>query len=65
MITANGLFRPFALVDGRAVATWRITADTIEIEPLEPISETDNSALRDEAADVGRFLSGAAARETA
>src|SRR6185436_10800684 len=24
IVTDNGLFRPFALVDGRAVATWRL-----------------------------------------
>jgi hypothetical protein len=64
VITANGLFRPFALIDGRAVATWRITADRIEVQALEPISETDDSALREEAADVGRFLFGKASQET-
>ena len=62
VITTNGLFRPFALVDGRAVATWRIAADTVEIDPLERISEADSRALRDDAADVRRFLSGTATR---
>jgi hypothetical protein len=58
VITTNGVFRPFALVDGRAVATWRIKAGTVEIEQLEPISETDSRALEAEAADVRRFLAG-------
>lgn len=64
MITVNGLFRPFALVDGRAVATWRLAADRIEIEPLEPVSTAASRALCEDAADVRRFLRGPPTPET-
>ncbi len=54
----NGLFRPFALVRGRAVATWRMAGGEVALEPLGPISRTDARALEVDAADVARFLAG-------
>lgn len=56
LVTVNGLFRPFALVGGRAVATWRISRGTVHLEPLEPVAEPDRAALEADAADVERFL---------
>jgi hypothetical protein len=56
LVTSNGLFRPFAMVDGRAVATWRFTKGKVTIEPLSRIARTTSAALEKEAADVERFL---------
>lgn len=56
LVTTNGLFRPFALVEGRAVATWRLAAGRLTIEPLEPVPEPVLTALETDAADVRRFL---------
>jgi hypothetical protein len=56
IVTVNGLFRPFALVGGRAVGIWRMPAGRVELEPLDPITREDTSALRDEARDVTRFM---------
>jgi hypothetical protein len=56
LVTVNGLFRPFALVGGRAVATWRLERGTVRLEPLEPIADTDRAALDADGADVERFL---------
>jgi len=51
-VIAGGLFRPFALVDGRIAATWRLGRDGVELEPFEPLP----AALERDAADVVRFL---------
>jgi hypothetical protein len=53
LVTSNGLFRPFALVDGRAVATWTPTSG---IAPLEAIPAAARAALEAELVDVRRFL---------
>jgi hypothetical protein len=45
LVTDNGLFRPFALVDGRAVATWRIAGATLTVEALEPLDRETSDAL--------------------
>jgi len=56
LVTANGLFRPFAMVDGRAVATWRLARGKVEIEPLVRIPTAARTALDEDAADVERFM---------
>jgi hypothetical protein len=56
LITVNGLFRPFALVGGRAVATWRLRGDEVEVEPFGRLRRADAAALRADAEDVVRFL---------
>lgn len=56
LVTVNGIFRPFALVDGRAVATWRLAAGEVTIEPLERLTKKAMSALEADAAEVRRFL---------
>ena len=58
LVTSNGLFRPFALVDGRAAAIWKLAGGKVEIEPLTRIKAKDFATLRTEAADVARFLDG-------
>lgn len=59
LVTRNGIFHPFALVGGRAVARWRFPKGAVELEPLEQISRRAGAALEAEAADVARFLAGA------
>jgi hypothetical protein len=56
LITVNGLFRPFALVTGRAAALWRLQSGAVALEPLEELGARQLTALRREARDVVRFL---------
>jgi winged helix DNA-binding protein len=56
LVTNNGLFRPFAMVKGRAVATWRLNRGKVTIEPLGRISKQATAALAADAADVERFM---------
>jgi hypothetical protein len=58
LITTNGIFRPFALVRGKAVAMWRLRDGNVELEPFERLRRDDAAALEDEAAAVLRFLAG-------
>lgn len=55
-ITVNGLFRPFALIRGRAAGTWSMRRDEVVVEPFEPLTRQDAAALDAEAAAVRRFL---------
>ena len=56
IITVNGLFRPFALVEGRAVATWRLPGGVVELDWLAEVPAAAQEALAADAADVRRFL---------
>ena len=56
LVTVNGLFRPFAMVEGRAVATWRLAGGRVDIEPLGPIPKAARAALDADAVDVERFM---------
>ncbi|HET8639846.1 MAG TPA: winged helix DNA-binding domain-containing protein [Solirubrobacterales bacterium] len=58
LVTTNGLFRPFALVDGRAAAIWRLSDGKVSIEPFGTLAAGVRAALDAEAADVAHFLSG-------
>jgi len=67
IVTSNGVFRPFALVDGRAVASWRFVGSgprlSIEIDPFPSAAfrravKAHQAELDAEAADVVRFLNG-------
>ncbi len=66
IVTTNGIFRAFALVDGRAVATWSLAGGRIGLAPFGRLSKATRAALDAEADDVLRFLgaTGVAARET-
>jgi hypothetical protein len=61
LIADNGLFRPFALVDGRAAGTWTLRGGAVTLDPFEPLAPGDDAALAADAADVVRFLGGVAA----
>jgi hypothetical protein len=56
LVTDNGLFRPFAMIDGRAVATWRLSGGKVTIEHLSKVSEKDAATLEADAARVLEFL---------
>jgi hypothetical protein len=56
-ITVEGLFRPFALVRGRAVATWRLSGAEVALTSLQPLTRTQQAALRADALEVVRYLS--------
>jgi hypothetical protein len=56
IVTVNGLFRPFALVGGRAVATWSIARDEVTLKPFVPLAREDRAALGSQARDVVRYL---------
>jgi hypothetical protein len=56
IVTVNGLFRPFALVRGRAVAVWSMSAGKIAIEPFARLTRRDTAALNADAEDVARYL---------
>jgi hypothetical protein len=57
IVTVNGLFRPFALAGGRAVATWTIAGGQIALAPFAELDPETRAALDTDAADVTRFLS--------
>ncbi len=58
LVTSNGIFRPFGLVDGRAVATWRLPGRQVAVEPLEDLGADVVAALAEDGRDVERFLDG-------
>jgi hypothetical protein len=55
-VVSGGLFRPFALLSGRGVATWRVSYGQVELEPFARLSRADRAALESDAHDVARFL---------
>jgi hypothetical protein len=56
IVTVNGLFRPFALVAGRAAGIWAFRRGQVELEPFDPLTADVSAALSAEASDVRRFL---------
>jgi Winged helix DNA-binding domain len=56
LVTGNGLFRPFALVRGRAAATWSVSRGEVVLEPFRGSARTDDAALEADARDVLRYL---------
>jgi hypothetical protein len=63
-IVRGGMFRSFALVDGRAAGTWGVTGDQVSLTLLEPVSAAHRRALEADAEDVRRFLGLARAGRT-
>ena len=55
-VVSGGIFRAFALVRGRAAATWRLSGNDVALEPFGRLSKAERSALATEAEDVRRFL---------
>ncbi|MET0304656.1 MAG: winged helix DNA-binding domain-containing protein [Solirubrobacterales bacterium] len=59
LVTRNGIFHPFAMVKGRAVAKWGLAGGKLTMEPLQPLPARAVKALDADAAAVTRFLSAA------
>ncbi len=57
LVTTNGIFRPFALVKGRAVSTWRFQKGKVKNEHLEKVTKKAAGRLEADAAAVEAFLS--------
>jgi DNA glycosylase AlkZ-like len=55
-VVGGGIFRPIALVKGRAAGTWSMPRGEFVLEPLGRISKADRAALERDAADVERYL---------
>lgn len=55
-IVSGGVFRPFALAHGRAVATWTLDRSGVVLHPFAPLDPSLDAALAADAADVERFL---------
>lgn len=56
LVTVGGMFYPFAMVRGRAVARWKRPDGRLELEPFRRIAKADRAALERDAEDVERFL---------
>jgi hypothetical protein len=56
LVTSNGIFRPFALVGGQAVAGWSLSGG---LQPFAPLDPEVTASLDVDAADVRRFLGSA------
>jgi DNA glycosylase AlkZ-like len=55
-VVSGGLFRPFAIAGGHAVAGWKWAKGRAEIEPYPRLSKRHAAALEEDAGDVARFL---------
>jgi hypothetical protein len=56
IVTINGIFRPFALVRGRAAATWSLPAGKVMLKPFDTLARRDELALGTDAKDLLRYL---------
>jgi hypothetical protein len=56
LVVRGGMFRPFALVGGRAAATWRLSNGRVVLEPFGRLPRTAAGALEADGDDVLRFL---------
>jgi Winged helix DNA-binding domain len=56
IVTVNGLFRPFALVAGKAAGIWAYQAGQVVLDRFGPLSPDAEDALAAEARDVRRYL---------
>ena len=56
VVTINGIFKPIALVEGRAVATWTMPKGEVTLAPFGRLRAADRDALEADASDVARFL---------
>jgi hypothetical protein len=56
LVTMNGIFRPFALVGGRAVATWKIDRGRVRIEHLGKVTKNAAAELEADGEAVVSYL---------
>lgn len=55
-VVSGGLFRPFALAGGRAVATWRLEREQVRLQPFAPLPPPVLDVLEQEAEAVPLWL---------
>ena len=55
-VVSGGVFRAFALVDGRAAAVWRVAGGSVEIEPFKELGPGVAPALERDGRALRRFL---------
>jgi hypothetical protein len=55
-VIRGGLFRAFALVGGRAAATWTMPSGQVALEPFRRLPGEVRVALASDGEDVARFL---------
>jgi hypothetical protein len=58
LVVSGGVFRPVALVRGRAIATWTISRQKLDLQPFGRLARADREALEIDAKDVERFFAG-------
>ena len=59
LVTVNGIFKAFALVEGQARATWGLRrGGPVELAAFAALDPAAEAALQDDAAEVVRFLAG-------
>jgi hypothetical protein len=56
-VMTGGMFKPFALARGKAVATWRLDGGRVVIDPFTTLTSDVAAALAADSSDVIRFLS--------
>ena len=56
LVTRNGIFHPFAMAGGKAVAKWGFPGGKVKLQPLQRLPAKTAAALEADAADVTRFL---------
>jgi hypothetical protein len=56
LVTRNGIFHPFAMASGIAVAKWGFPGGEVKLQPLQHLPAKTAAALEADAADVTRFL---------
>jgi Winged helix DNA-binding domain len=56
LVTVGGMFYPFAMVRGRAVARWKLSDGALELDGIRRLAKADRAALERDAEDVKRFL---------
>jgi len=56
LVTRNGIFHPFAMAGGKAVAKWGLPGGKVKLQPLQRLPAKIAAALEADAADVSRFL---------
>lgn len=61
-VVSGGLFRPFAIVDGRAAGIWRWREKGVSLDLFDKLSRAARSALEADAGAVAEFLGAAGDR---
>ncbi|HEX3323846.1 MAG TPA: winged helix DNA-binding domain-containing protein [Solirubrobacterales bacterium] len=64
LVTRNGIFHPFAMANGRAVAKWGWPGGKLRLEPLQRLSAKVEKAIEADAIEVSRFLNVAGAKSS-